>query len=300
MKKLLLGLFVLVGLVVVTAGIGLAVVYQKTNAMMAERIDVTPAAIEIPNDVTSVENGAHIFVTRGCAECHGEDGGGRLIIPGGPMGKLGGTNLTAKNDGALARYDSSADWVRAIRHGLAPDGRKLLFMPSHEFQTYSDGDIGDLIAYMQTLPPADAGVVNEVGPLARVLHLAGQFHLLPADLIDHPKVHGTDPVTGPTAEYGAYLGAMCIGCHGAGYSGGVIPGAPPEWPPARNLTMHDTGLKSWTYEDFVVAMRDGKRPDGAPISEIMPWKAMSHMHDWELGALWAYLQTLEPKAYGGR
>jgi mono/diheme cytochrome c family protein len=42
---------------------------------------------------------------------------------------------------------------------------------------------------------------------------------------------------GVTVEYGRYLAAGCVGCHGAGYSGGKIPGTPPDFLPTANLTL---------------------------------------------------------------
>lgn len=39
----------------------------------------------------------------------------------------------------------------------------------------------------------------------------------------------------------AIAGAVpCTGCHGAHFGGGAIPGAPPDWPAARNITPHPT------------------------------------------------------------
>ncbi len=39
-----------------------------------------------------------------------------------------------------------------------------------------------------------------------------------------------------TIDHGAYVANMCLGCHGAKLNGGKIPGGPPDWPPAANLT----------------------------------------------------------------
>jgi hypothetical protein len=32
----------------------------------------------------------------------------------------------------------------------------------------------------------------------------------------------------------------------------------------------------------------------------MPWQVYRHLNDLELGALWAYLQSLPPRRFGGR
>jgi len=104
----------------------------------------------------------------------------------------------------------------------------------------------------------------------------------------------------PTAAYGRYLAnvAGCHGCHGYGLSGGRVAG-PPGLPPARNLTRDvATGLAAWTEADFTRAMREGRRPDGAPIDGFMPWRQFRRMTDDELHALWLYLRSAPPRAFG--
>lgn len=71
-------------------------------------------------------------------------------------------------------------------------------------------------------------------------------------------------------------------------------------PIVANLTPHESGLKGWTEEDFIRALREGKRKDGSAISEYMPWKAYGQMSDAELKAIWAYLQTVPAAEKGER
>src|SRR5690606_25887190 len=144
--------------------------------------------------------------------------------------------------------------------GIGPDGKPLLFMPSQEFYPLSDEDLGALIAYLESLPAVDhTPGKSSVGPLGRVLFLAGQLPLLPAEMIDHDAERRATPAPGPTAEYGAYLATGCTGCHGAGFSGGKIPGTPPEFPAASNITPHEaTGIGTWAEADFFRALREGR------------------------------------------
>lgn len=61
-------------------------------------------------------------------------------------------------------------------------------------------------------------------------------------------------------------------------TGGPIPGAPPEWPAARNISADPVaGVGSWTEDDFRRALTEGLRPDGSAISEVMPWRAYAHL-----------------------
>jgi hypothetical protein len=69
----------------------------------------------------------------------------------------------------------------------------------------------------------------------------------------------------------------------------------PEAPPASNLTPHDTGLAAWSEEDFIVAMRTGRRPDGSAIDgRAMPWRAVGQASDLELQSIWRFLRSLPP------
>jgi len=105
---------------------------------------------------------------------------------------------------------------------------------------------------------------------------------------------------GVTVEYGHYIAAIagCKGCHGPGLSGGPIPGGPPEWKPAANIT--PTGIGHYKETDFFLALREGKRPGGAPIDSLMPFRYTKDMTDDEIRALYMYLKTVPPKPYGGR
>ena len=72
-----------------------------------------------------------------------------------------------------------------------------------------------------------------------------------------------------------------------GLSGGRIPGAPPEWPAAANLTP-GAGQRACratpTRSSFVSMMRSGKRPDGSAVSTVMPFGALGQMSDVDLEA----------------
>jgi hypothetical protein len=67
------------------------------------------------------------------------------------------------------------DWVRAIRHGVGPDGRPLVFMPSHEFYPIGDDDLSAMITYMESVPAVDrVNPANRIGPLAALLTRRGR------------------------------------------------------------------------------------------------------------------------------
>lgn len=293
MRKLLRWVVGALAGLAVAVGILYGLAWYSSNQALARQYSIKDPPLTIVRDADTIAHGQHLFVSRGCQECHGVGGVGHLVFDAGPVIRLVAPNITPT--GLAGRYD--ADKIAAaIRHGVRADGRALVFMPSPDFAALGDGDTAALVAYVQSLPPSDnrPGTL-EVRPLARVLYFFGKFPLTPAELVDHrPRVR-TAPATAPTAAFGAYLAGSCKGCHGDDLAGQHIPGVPPDVPPAANLTPHAHGLKGWSAADFIRTIRTGKRPDGRALNPIMPWKSFSQMSDTELQALWAYLQQLPPK-----
>ncbi|MDR3388690.1 MAG: c-type cytochrome [Rudaea sp.] len=284
------------------AGIALGFVYWHTGRIFAERIVVAEPALPIPADAPALSHGAHVALTHGCADCHDADLGGKVIVDAFPIGRIAGPNLT-RGKGGIGRVFDARSAELAIRHGLGPDGRPLLFMPSHDYSGLSDADTADLIAYIAARPPVDREVPPPLaGPLARVLFLLDRMPLIEALQIDQHAAHRSDIEAAPTVEYGAYLAmSACGGCHGEHFSGGRVPGTPPSFPAAQNLTPDPvTGIGKWSKADFHTALRQGRRPDGSTLDPFMPWPALAQMTDLELDALWAYLQTLPPRPQGQR
>jgi mono/diheme cytochrome c family protein len=282
--------------------LALAAVYGASEYRMSRHFDVPAAALALHDDPATLARGKHLVETRGCTDCHGANLGGTKFIDDPAMGTIFAANLTPGRGGAGTRLRTAEDWERAIRHGIKPDGKPLLVMPSDEFDEISDDDVAAMISYLRTLPPVDNEPASpRVGPLARVLYLAGKVPLIPAEAIDHSVRSRTAPPAGPTAEYGAYVAKGCAGCHGPSFSGGEIPGMPPGTPPAQNLTPdRTTGLGGWTEADFVRALREGRRPDGTELKPPMPWRITAQLDDVEIRALWAYLRTVPAKPAGGR
>lgn len=107
---------------------------------------------------------------------------------------------------------------------------------------------------------------------------------------------------GLTVLHGAYVANMCMGCHGAGLSGGKIPGGPPDWPAAANLTPGQ-GSAMLRYADtgqFTALRRTGKRPDGSAVSKVMPFETLGKFSDMDAGALYLYLKSVAPRPAGER
>ncbi len=297
----------LVGLLLVALVVVYMLSTQRLNKSYA--IPATTLTIATTDAVTDaattddavIAEGQRQFSTRGCADCHGDNGAGTVMLDDPMIGTIMASNLTSGQGGIGGSYQD-ADWVRSIRHGVGPDGKPLVIMPSHEYNPINDGDLATMLAYIKALPPVDqAQTPISVGPLDRILLLTGMATLLPAEVIDHAAPRPQAVAKGATVAYGQYLSNSCIGCHGASLSGGPMPGVPGEEPFPRNLTPDmETGLGTWQEADFVTAMRTGIRPDGSELTAGMPWQAFSVMTDEELSALWQYLQSVPAKPYGNR
>lgn len=301
MQKLVrLGLITLVGLlgIILLAVVG---VYAVSSARMNKTYVIDIAPLAIPSDAASIAHGQHLVVAVAkCTDCHTADlGGGEMFDA--PPAHLIAPNLTRGAGGIGAQF-SDADWERAIRHSVSPNGKPLLFMPSQVFAALSASDLADIIAYVKQVPPVDRHLpASTVKPLGRVLFLVGQFPLLPAEVIDHTAPLPVAPPAGVTVEYGHYLVATggCTDCHGNNLSGGPIVGVPPGIPPAPNLTPGGE-LAHWSDAEITRALREGIRPGGATLNPFMPWKETRMLTDDEIAALIRYLRSVPAQAYDTR
>lgn len=255
---------------------------------------------QAPASPELVARGEHLVKAVGkCVDCHGDDLSGRKFIDDPGLGVIPASNLTRGKGGRLDRYDDVA-LERLLRHGVKSDGSPALIMPSEEYTNFSDEDLAAVIAYLRSLPPVDHELPRKQLRLVGRGLVTGGVVRYAYDVIDHGRhAPATVPVAA-TAEYGKYLANVggCTGCHGPGLSGGKIPGAPPGFKPAANIT--PTGIGHYTEADFFRALREGIRPGGVPIDSMMPFRLTKLMTDTEIKALYAYLRTVPPKEYGNR
>lgn len=295
MRRLKRSMVVVVGLLVGSVAVLVSVVYWGSESRLTRRYDVAVAPIAVNNDAVTIERGRHLATNvNGCVSCHGENLEGHVFLDI-PPALLVATNLTAGANGVGGAY-TDADWIKAIRHGVRPDGTPILFMPSQNLRNMSDADLGAIIAYLKTVPAVDNTLpASELRPLGRALLVAGQLPFISAEQIDHNAALPAAPAAGRTAEYGEHLTkvALCIDCHTANLSGGVFEEGTP---PASNLTMGGN-VAGWLEADFTNTIRTGVTPDGRQLNEAMPWQDYRGMTDDELGAIYRYLQTLPALPY---
>ena len=276
--RLLAGLLLLVVLAV-------TVVYVVTSLAIRRTYNFPESTVRAATDSASLAWGRHLVEAIGkCQECHDGDLGGKVMVDEPAFGRLAPSNLT-RGRGGIDGY-TDADFERAIRHGVGRDGRPLVFMPSEAFAPMTDEDLAALIGYLRTFAPVDRQSPEpRVGPVARALYLAGNFPLLPVEMIAHDTARPRQ-TPGVTVEYGEYLATIggCRSCHGQRLAGDANPDA-------SDITVGR--LASWTEEDFFRALREGRRPDGTGLDpQKMPWVRSGLMTDDEIRAVWAYMRSL--------
>jgi mono/diheme cytochrome c family protein len=103
------------------------------------------------------------------------------------------------------------------------------------------------------------------------------------------------------AKRGLYISkaAGCLGCHteekeGAQpYAGGRALQTPFGTFYGPNLTPHpQAGIGRWSEQNFIRAMREGRRPDGAHYFPAFPYPSFTRIVDQDLRDVWAYLRSL--------
>jgi mono/diheme cytochrome c family protein len=280
--------------------LGIFGLYGAGQIRLKKVYEVPFRTVALPEDAESLGEGKRIFQYRGCEACHGEDLEGVVYMDNPALGKVITPNLTA-GPGGIGDERTDEDLVRAIQHGVRPDGTPLLFMPSTEFFYLSDEDLGKVLAYIRSLPPVDnttqASELSFTGFIA--MNLVEGITFLPAELIPHDAARPAVPEPGLTAEYGQYLALSCLVCHGTGLSGGEIPAFPAEWPAAPNLTSGSgSRLPSWGEEGFIDFIRDGQKHGRVISDAFMPWTSYRHMTDDELRAVYIYLMSVPAGDFG--
>jgi mono/diheme cytochrome c family protein len=257
--------------------------------------DVAGKAVPVnAGDTAAVARGGHIAKAIGaCEECHGPDLGGKAFPTPGILVSMAAPNLTRGQGGIGASY-TAEDWERAIRHGIAKDGRRLIIMPSEAYTHLSDSDAAALIAYLQSIPAVDRTFEpRSIGLLGGALVGVGAFPTAP-DIIAHDSV-GTRAVVAPAvnAEYGGYLARVggCTVCHGPDLRGGKPGGGGP--PPAPSLVAF---IANNSAEAFKNTLRTGKTPSGRELDpKLMPWQQYGRMTDAEMDAIRLYVLSVIDK-----
>ncbi|PQZ87248.1 MULTISPECIES: cytochrome c [Pseudomonas] len=111
-----------------------------------------------PVDAALISRGEYVARLSDCVACHSLPG--KTPFAGGlematPLGAIHATNITPDREHGIGTY-SLADFDRAVRHGVAPGGRRLYpAMPYPSYVKLSDDDVRALYAFfMKGVQPA--------------------------------------------------------------------------------------------------------------------------------------------------
>jgi cytochrome c553 len=275
--------------------VALVLIAAAAAHLLAERkrdrsIDINVAPVAYVNDPAALARGRYMFQSRGCSECHGDNGAGKLFIDEPNGMRVWSPNISPGPGSVVAKY-TEADWVRALRHGVKPDKRPMMIMPCEDYNRLTDADVAAIVAYVRSLPPAKGEPARfELPLIVKALYAADVVKDAP-QRIDHSLPPAVGVAEGPTAEHGAYVANMCKGCHGERFVGGRIPGSPPDWPPAADLTARATYATYDNVDKFRAMLKSGNRPSGEKI-RVMPFPSLAALSDTDVEALYAYLKTL--------
>src|SRR5665213_1360308 len=107
-----------------------------------------------------------------------------------------------------------------------------------------------------------------------------------------------------TLERGKYLAdaGNCVSCHtrpsGARFSGGVPFTTKLGTIYSSNITPdRETGIGRWNVDDLRRAMHDGIAAGGSRLFPAFPYTSFTKVSDADIGAIYAYLRTLQPVRY---
>ncbi|TVP98915.1 MAG: cytochrome C [Balneolaceae bacterium] len=202
------------------------------------------------------------------------------------------------------------DWTdgeifRAITSGVSKDGSALFpLMPYPHYSQLDEEDIYAVIAYLRSLDPVE----NELPASKADFPVNILINTLPAKPNFQQRPDKNDVI-----NYGRYLitAAACTDCHtrmergefvGEPYAGGneyLMPDG--SIVRSANLTPHETGIGSWTKEQFIVRFKAYSDAYFVPhtvqpgqFQTIMPWTMYAGMEEEDLGAIFEYLRTLPP------
>ncbi|MCC8423659.1 c-type cytochrome [Mucilaginibacter sp. UR6-11] len=253
-----------------------------------------------------------VLVFSVCAGCHYDRRINKFIgtqihdVPG-IAGKVFAANLThSKSNGITDKY-SDAEIRYLLKTGVARDGRFLAYMLRPNM---ADEDINAIITYLRSNDPPLRAADTTVG----ITHFTfvGKAYM---NLTAKPVPYKPDvpmPAKNNKVAIGYYLvdNLGCFHCHSKkltslnylnpdqtkGYLAGGIKFKEPNGGEvkASNITPDkNTGIGSYTEEQFSKAIKEGIAPEGGKLKAPMPKFAL--LKDEEVNAIYAYLQTVPPK-----
>ncbi len=307
--KVVVGLVVLL-LIVAACGYGyLLFAYPKAPPPPTVSFDASPERLARGEYLAE-----HVV---GCATCHTQRdwtkfsgpakrellGAGNEPFDLGPAGFLYSKNITPAGIGSW----TDGELLRAVTQGVSKDGTPLFpLMPYPHFGVMSEDDVHAVLAYVRSWK-----AIEGVAPERR---LSFPLNLI-VRTMPGPNAYQQRPSPDDKLAYGKYLtrSALCSDCHtpiddrgtplpGMDFAGGMEFVETGYTVRSANITPDaDTGIGSWTEQQFIDKFKGFETPSDATLSEserrqntVMPLTAYAGMTREDLSAIYAYIRTLKP------
>ncbi|QXI26535.1 c-type cytochrome [Pseudomonas vanderleydeniana] len=261
-------------------------------------------------DPALVSRGEYVARLSDCVACHSVPGGAPFA--GGlematPLGVIHATNVTPDPTTGIGRY-SLADFDRAVRHGVAPGGRRLYpAMPYPSYAKLTDDDVRALYAFfMKGVAPVQQA--NAESTIPWPLNLRWPIALWNAVFTD-ADAYADKPTQDPLWNRGAYIvqgPGHCGSCHtprglafnekaldesGAPFlSGALLDG----WYAPSLRGDHNTGLGRWNEQEIVKFLKTGRNQHAVVFGSMTEAfnNSTQFMSDDDLAAIARYLKSL--------
>jgi mono/diheme cytochrome c family protein len=251
------------------------------------------------------KKGEYLAKAGGCVGCHTEDTKGAVPFAGGralktPFGTFYGPNITPDPQAGIGRW-TEADFIRAMRHGVRPDGANFFpAFPYPSFTMIGDADLRDLWAYLRSLrPDPRPSREHDLGFFFRWRFAVTIWKWLFFSAGPLAPVAGASEAVNRGAYLVKALG-HCGECHTPrNFLGGpkkdrfLAGGKDPEDKKVPNLT--PTRLKKWGDGELKEFLASGITADGDVPAEAMAEvirNTTGQLTQQDLSALIAYLRTL--------
>lgn len=267
---------------------------------------VAGAALAAEPSPELIAYGKTLVEAGGCAGCHTADpakpfAGGKRIDT--PFGTIYAPNLTPDRETGIGAW-TDADFTRAVRTGVAPDGTNYYpAFPYPYFTKMTKDDTLAIRAYLGTLAPV-AGR-NKPPELRWPFGYRGLMRVWNA-LYFKPGLFEPDQSQSAAWNRGGYLVTglgHCGACHtpksyfGADKQAQALSGSEVGgWYAPRLDGAARTGLRSWSLEDLTEYLQSGRNAkshaDG-PMAEVVV-NSTAKMSDADVRAIAVYLKSLPP------
>ena len=258
----------------------------------------------------TVGGGEYVARAADCVACHSIPGGRAFaggLKMGTPIGAIFSTNITPDPETGIGKY-SLADFDRAVRQGIAKDGRRLYpAMPYPSYAKLTDADVAALYGFfMKQVPPVhQANLKSEIPAL-----LSARWPLAIWDAFFAPRSsYVAKPGHDAAWNRGAYLVqglGHCGACHTPraislqekaldDSSRNYLAGAEIDaWyaPSLRGETR--TGLGTWSVNELDDFLKRGHNRVGSPFGSMIDVvnNSTSYLSDSDIEAIATYLKSL--------